>query len=336
MHLYLVGAAPTRPLIGIVRMAQTTGAAKIVLKISRTLLDQANGKADPQLTAAYNISAEWWGLTEVSATPNNARSHWTGSDKGHTALLMVKPRTGEQARLLASAPKTSWHGGGVLNDEVGASKTFRDTLVGRHTKILRPQDRLSTTLEGESEYRIEKTQYDAALAALRELARTPNLGFTVTEMTGGKTQDTYYDFDDGTLFKRKVLLRRRYVAANDKGKDLFLFAIKARSLSKEGLMVRLSSQLNMSERKVGNQLQELTTLLLEDGWNPFAQIAKDGIGRDTNMGELKKKVLKKVLIIHSTRQKFAITNIKDKPGQSIDVTLDGAYGVRDGKKTSTV
>ncbi len=313
-------------LIGVLRPRHDTR-SKLIVKVT---VDDATARAvasipDPS-QATFALRSTWFGISDKATTADrNGEIHHTGLDKVPLVSVRLKAMTESDFQALEREPKASWHGGGNLGAE-GLYKSKRDALVARHRGALAPADALSTTLEGESEYRLSKQQFDVASAALLRLSKQKPAGFTVAAKGGGTTTDTYYDLKDSqyALLSKKLLLRRRSVATDDP--KLFMFAMKANSMVQDGLMVRLSAQFNMKPASALGA-DALTKLAFESEWNPFARILREAFtSAGGSAAALQGKLLVPVMKVVSNRKKFSITGIAGHDGQTIDVTIDSAHG----------
>ncbi len=303
-------------------------------------------------TKVLGVKAQW--LAQVAG--KNNQNHTSGGirQKGGSGLVPLVEITSEDYLGTEDDKRiTEWNMGERLHE---GRETF-DAFPG----LMQEGKELATTLEAESEFRVDADQLEEVVTRMKGLCATPAYWerFGILKMTGSSPKeyvDTYYDIagtevNDRALLKHGVVLRERHVSSDPE--NTFLLAVKGASYAKpqrgvsqpdeHAERIRLAAQVNLDRTKVlsdegrgsvpsemgGRELDRLVTDTRID--NAFARTLDHALGGEQGpnghamtdlLGE--QGHLRPALRIKSTRHKFLMSLAG---GTAIDFSADAATGI---------
>ncbi|SEG53209.1 hypothetical protein SAMN04489712_10679 [Thermomonospora echinospora] len=226
-----------------------------------------------------------WMDAGTTASANSINHYSGGMDAKHgTGVVPIRTITIEDLKESETVRKLKWNAAEPLRDHRPVYRAFSD--------LLQPGKELATTLEAESEFQVSAEQYAKVLSLMAELRRSGDLQkkFGIVKMERDKKpdgkendgpvvcHDFYYDVPGYSLLKRKIVLRRRSVPAND-GAGVFLFACKGASFADSSEKIRLATQCHLIP---GHKIERLIAFLTDTTNidNAFARVLRDALGKE--------------------------------------------------------
>jgi hypothetical protein len=301
--------------------------------------EMSNSAARDAVTSKYKmlgVKAQW--LATVAG--KNNQNHTSGgiNQKGGSGVVPLE-KIASSDFLATEKDKriTSWN----MGEKLKADRAVLEKFPG----IMAEGRELATTLEAESEFRVEPEKFKAIVTKMDSIASTKEYWdhFGIQKMSKSDPKqyvDTYYDIagsagHDNALLENSIVLRERHVATDPA--DTFLFAVKGHSHGKEGTpeSIRLAAQVNLDRKGVtaDGGAAKLDALVKDTSIdNAFGRTLDHALsgGKTTGPGgtEMAKLMgdtghVKPALQIKSTRHKFLM---ELAGGTAIDFSADEATG----------
>ncbi|MEU2778270.1 hypothetical protein ABZ646_36680 [Streptomyces sp. NPDC007162] len=257
--------------------------------------------AFPQL----GVEARWY---DRLASGANGVLHTSGGNKlkDGSGQITLRPITQDDRKASEVVRNTDWNLSEVLRASRPVYVAYQD--------LLQPGKEMATTLEAESEFLVDSTQYQRVLGKLADLLHTPSLwselGVTDLkcddldkengEVKPRVSKDSYFDTPGLPLLTHGVVLRRREVKKDEAG--VYLFAVKGRMVSLGGTgkeRIRLASQVHLIDPVQQSRLEHFLADISVD--NAFARVLNDALpGFDPSGVAIR-------LVVNSKRVKYTFT-----------------------------